>query len=241
LRISSCAWSVTCPLVASWRSAAAISATASTNALTLGYRSAGDLDSARPMTPSHSGDSPGRSPVGRIVSAVQRRVADRIGGLGFERKHSRQALEGDHRERVEIRRGGGRRAGDLLGRPVGGSAETLGGGGLAGRAGEKGDAEVGELHAPVVAEQDVLALHVAVEDASIVRGGQRRADSHEDRARAPLLQRTLGQRLLEGAALDELHDQERVLGAVELVEHADIGVLERGNGLGLGQNCRRAA
>ena len=64
----------------------------------------------------------------------------------------------------------------LLGRDVVGGAEHAAGGGQALRLERAGDAEVGDLRAAVGVDQDVLRLHVAVDEAVGVRALERAAD-----------------------------------------------------------------
>ena len=69
-----------------------------------------------------------------------------------------------------------------------------------------GEAEVGDLHAAPLVEQDVLGLDVAMDDAFVVGVLQRVADLRHDRQR-------LGRR--QAARLDELPQ----VGAVDVLHH----------------------
>ena len=91
---------------------------------------------------------------------------------------------------------------------------------LAGRDGP-GQPEVGDLDPPVVAEQHVLGLDVAVHDAGPVRRGQRPQHRLEQRQGAGRRQRpAVAQQRAQVAAVDVLHDQvgRTGLGVASLVE-----------------------
>ena len=134
-------------------------------------RRAGSSAIARASTGPSAAASPGSV---RAPPAQHRAV-----GVASGHHVEEQRAEG---EDVAARDRRGARAG--LGREVAGRAEdhrragerALAGGGLD----EPGDAEVSELGAPVVAEQDVLGLDVAVNDAAPVRVGDRVAQLPPD-------------------------------------------------------------
>jgi hypothetical protein len=107
----------------------------------------------------------------------------------------------------------------------------------------RGDAEVGEHRAPTgdgvarapvrrqVGEDDVVGLHVAVDDARAVRRGERAADLHEqiddlrelERRQAPRAH--LEEELTQRAPADELHrDEHQIAGDAEVVHAAHVRV-----------------
>ncbi len=108
--------------------------------------------------------------------------------------------------------------------------------------GRPGDAEVGELHPPVVPEQDVARLDVAVGDAGRVRRLQRAEDGqpdgrHPQRVQRAVLLDHLGQR----PGRHQLHDHPGPGVLVQDVEQGDhVGVAEPGDRACLAQ-CPLAA
>ncbi len=70
------------------------------------------------------------------------------------------------------------------------------------------EAEIGELDAVVRrADQDVLGLHVAMDDVRLVRRGEAERGLVDDPQRLVLEERTLGEERLGRRPLDELHDE----------------------------------
>ena len=120
-----------------------------------------------------------------VVGAARARGAACVGGGGRlaevlgdevgaeERRPARERLEQRHAERVEVGGEPDRRAGDLLGRHVRERADEAAGLRLA-EVDEVGAAEVAELGVAGDVEEDVGRLDVAVDDAALVRGVQRR-------------------------------------------------------------------
>jgi hypothetical protein len=107
---------------------------------------------------------------------------------------------------------------------------------VAGGAGHgPGETEVGDLDAPVVGEQDVLGLDVAVDDAGVVgcaeRGEHRLHDLQGLAGAEPAL---LPHQVTQGPARHVLHRQEHgaVVGAL-VVDGDDVGVGQPGGRLGL--------
>ncbi len=103
-----------------------------------------------------------------------------------------------------------------------------------------GDAEVQHLDEVRlivdVHDHDVLGLHVAVDDALGVSLAQGAQDLPGDPHGARRIQRSLtGQEIIEGLALQVLHDQEQgpVVGLPEVDEANGVRVLEGGDGAGL--------
>ena len=86
---------------------------------------------------------------------------------------------------VHVRAGVGAAVDDELGREVGHRADqhAAGRGVLGLGADRAGQPEVGDLDAAVVGEQDVLGLHVAVDDAGVVGGGERGEHRLDERQR----------------------------------------------------------
>ena len=95
--------------------------------------------------------------------------------LALERLLAGEHLVHHDADRVDVAAGVGDAAGHEFGGEVGDRAEQ-GGAGRGVRAGRAGEAEVADLDAPVVGEQHVLGLEVAVHDAGLVRG--REAGEH---------------------------------------------------------------
>ena len=136
---------------------------------------------------------------------------------------------------VDIRFGRGRLALRLLGREVGDGAQDDTGGGLP-RAGQGArNAEVTHFHLIGGREQYILWLNVTVDHAVAVGEveGVAELTGNDDGPgeREPAL---AGDDLLEGAALDVLHDDViRVIVAAQIVDGHDAGVRQTGGELGL--------
>ena len=100
---------------------------------------------------------------------------------------------------------------------------------MAGGVGRPGDAEVGQLHQPVLADQDVGRLDVAVDDLGLVGDPECQRALADHRANLFGRERAVvADQLREGFAVDELHDEEGealVLAVVE--ERGDVGVDQR--------------
>ena len=80
------------------------------------------------------------------------------------------------------------------------------------------DAEVADLHAVLVREQHVAGLHVAVDDARLVRGAERGQDLERDVARAVDGHPAVVQLVGEGAAGQPFHHEKRNLVVFARVE-----------------------
>ncbi len=165
----------------------------------------------------HGGD-PRRRGGHRAVHVL---VGDVDRGVAGERLRAGEHLEQDQAGGIHVAAGVGDAALDLLGGQVGDRAEEharLGVGGLV--ADGAGQPEVGDLHGAVVlAQDDVLGLDVAVDDAGPVRGAERLQDRGHDvegrpRGERALCLHDLAQRLPG----DVLHREEHVAVVVALVE-----------------------
>ncbi len=100
---------------------------------------------------------------------------------------------------------------------------------------DAGEAEVEDLHRPVVAEEDVGWLEVAVQDAGVVGVGEAAGDLGGDAERLRPGKRTPAQPRLEGLAAQQLEDEPALPPrAAQVVDGDDVGVVEGGGRLGLG-------
>ena len=143
-----------------------------------------------------------------------------VGHLAAGLLRGQVADRADHRAGVR-RAGGGRRAAQVA------------------RAGEQrilpGEAEVEDLDAPVVEEEQVLGLDVAVHDALLVRRGE--ALRHARRVLGGLAhaERPLAQPRAHRLALEQLRHHEEPLALLPgVVDRDDVGVRERRDRLRLG-------
>jgi hypothetical protein len=102
---------------------------------------------------------------------------------------------------------------------------------------EARDAEVGDLHAAVVEQDDVARLDVAVDDAALVRVLQRGEQlGHQPAGLGEREALARIEQALQVAAAHQLHDDERRIGAgvlAVLVDGDDAGMAEPADGLGL--------
>ena len=142
-------------------------------------------------------------------------------------------LTGDHLEEadagaVDIGTRIGVAALDMLGAEVGDGADdhALRGGGVVGH--RTRQPEVGDLHAPVIRDEDVLGLDIAMHEACVVRGGEgfeNRVEHGEcllggERA-------VVAQDIAQGAPGDVLHGEVGDPGRLALVEDSDdVGVAQ---------------
>ena len=205
----------------------------------------------RRPSPRIAGERPGtrrreRAPeVGAHLCERARALAVTLGELGgrarAERVRTRHRLVQHHADRPDVGRRRRHRAGADLRCHVGERAEQpVVDRGV--RPDEHRDAEVGELHRPVAAEQDVRRLDVAVHDARRVRVGEpgtgRRAGAQERR----IAERPGTQGCAEIAAVDELgHDVDVVVvpGAVEQADDVRMVETTRDLDLALGPAAQR--
>ncbi len=172
----------------------------------------------------------------RIDRAVHVLVGDLDGGVAADGLAAREHLEEEQPGGVEVAALVGDAALDLLRREVGHGAEQharLARRRLVGDG--SGESEVGHLDLAVTTDDDVLGLHVAVDEAGRVGGAQRQQDRLEDRDRlAGCQRRLLVDDVAQRLALDELHREEDVTVVLALVEDGDdVGVAEAGGRPGL--------
>ncbi len=86
----------------------------------------------------------------------------------------------------------------------------------------------------MLGHENVRRLNIAMNDALGVRGLECVGNLHPQIEKPALRQRLAGDKVLKGAALHQLHRQERLsLHLVDLIERANVGMIERRGGLGL--------
>ncbi len=170
--------------------------------------------------------------------------------VGVERNHAGQHVVHDAAHRVDVHAVIGRLPLRLLGRHVLGRSEDHPGlrqprAVVVVGADDLRDPEVQHLHevrAPLALNQeDVLRLHVAVDDPLPVRGAQPLGDLHEDAARAAPRQRALGpQGAPQVLPLQELHRDvdQAVAGLPEVRDVDDVLVADARGALRLLQEAR---
>ena len=207
----------------------------------VGYRSAGSFARHFRQISSTSRGSPGTRLPGRSgsSSATFRRSAIVVRVL--ERPGAGQALVEDHPEGIDV----GLRADELGLAPglLGGHVRRRAHHGLGGRqvapTGSLGQAEVGDLGLAAVVVQDVGGLQVAVDDPQVV-GRLDRAGERRHQLRRGLRVEPAGplEPVGQAAAGEVLHGQERpAVGVAVFVDLDDVGVLDGGDRLGLGQEA----
>ena len=186
----------------------------------------------------------GRS--GRPDAERRQGLADLAGGLGRSAARdgvlARPRLVEGERERVDVRLGAGVVALGLLGRHVGERADDLAGRGERRGARDRGDSEVHELRAAALrserADDRVLRLHVAVDDAALVGVAERVAEVLADLGDVAVGDGALARGAVERLSLDELGDEEGVAVALaQLVQRDDRRVVEARRRLGLAQDA----
>jgi hypothetical protein len=149
-------------------------------------------------------------------------VRDLDGGLALVRLAAGEELVQQHARGVDVGPRVGGAVGDQLGRDVGhGADEHATGRGVGGGGDRSNQPEVRHLHPAVVGDKDVLGLDVAVHEAGVVRGRQRRQDRLQQRQRVRRGKRSLvADDVAKGASRDVLHGQEERAVVLALVEHA---------------------
>ncbi len=139
--------------------------------------------------------------------------------LGGVRPLSGEQLVRDDTERVAVARRGRGLASSLLGREVPGRPENRSGKRQGVEAGRGRDAEVGDVHAVLVVQQQIRRLHVPVDDALGVCGIEAGRGLAEPLDRATRSDRLGASTIVDGAAVEVLHDDERL--AVVLADVED--------------------
>ena len=140
----------------------------------------------------------------RVVDVRERDV-----DLGFAREGAAASggLVSDDAEGVEVADGRGCLAHRLFGRQVLGGTHDHARGGQVDLVSRAGDAEVGQLHHAVRANEDVRRLDVAVHDARACGSTERHRDLHEDRQEVFGLNAcATAQIVRQRVAVDEFHD-----------------------------------
>ena len=91
--------------------------------------------------------------------------------------------------------------------------------------------EVGDAHAPIVADEHVVGLEVTVDDARRVCSHQPAARRAHDVGDGPPVARCLVQPAPEGRTVDQLHgDEELFVGGADLVDGDDVGMCQACHG-----------
>ena len=130
-----------------------------------------------------------------------------------------------------------------------GGADEGGGDGLLGERGVEvdalalelaGEAEVQDLDEAAIGEHDVRGLEVAMEDAHVVRGGEAVGDLHAAGEDELGVGGAFFDDLVEALAGDVLHDDVGfpvgvALGLADLVDGADVGVIDGGGEAGFAE------
>ena len=169
---------------------------------------------------------------GRFVQLAAEQV-DRARRL--EREPPREHPVQDHAERVDVARGRSGLSGRLLRRHVRSRPDERSGFGQRVHTGHPRDAEVRDLRAALLVEEDVGGLQVAVDQTVLMRMCEAGSDLGRDCLRLPVAYRLArAEALLERAAGHVLEDHERppALDSV-VVEPADVRVRQRGDGVRL--------
>ena len=127
-------------------------------------------------------------------------------------------------------------ADEMLRRHVGDGPDRRAGARQRRAAGQLGDAEVEELHLAAPRQHDVRRLDVAMNDVGVVRCRHRARHLHRDVERLVDRHRPAGDPLLQRLPFVVRHRQEHaaIWRLVDLVDRADIRMVERGGRLRLG-------
>jgi hypothetical protein len=155
-------------------------------------------------------------------------VGDLHRGAALARLLAAERLERDRGQRIDVRGRAGLAAVELLGRHVGRRAEHRAAAGDPRAVGSGGDAEVGQLREPVLADEHVPGLHVAVHDALRVRMVERVAEvaHHPHDLLGP--QRPAAENPRQRLAVHVFHDDQDALVVGRRVEHGDeVRVVQR--------------
>ena len=101
---------------------------------------------------------------------------------------------------------------------------------------DAGDTEVGDLQHAVRPEEDVLRLHVAVQDPVAVGAAQARTRHHRDGTGRPLVESPVDEPAPDGAPGEAFHDQDAGVVVLDVVvDRDDVGVVDGRQDLCLGQ------
>ncbi len=190
----------------------------------------------------------------RHRDAIQDLVEDDRRRLALEGLDAGRHLVHHHAEREEVAALVDGLAAGVLGRHVGDGADGHPGrcqGMLLGdRDVDRGQAaavrhhlretEVHHLHLAALGDEDVAGLDVAVEDALAVRGVERVRDVDRDVDDPIDRQRAGAEDLVQGGAVDQLHhDEAAAVMLADVVERADVGVVQRRGGARLALEALR--
>ena len=100
--------------------------------------------------------------------------------------------------------------------------------------GNFGQAEVENLGVSALGDENVGGLDVAMDDAFAVRGIERVGDFDGQAEQDVHFERTAGDAMLQGQAVQILHgDEGLAIFLADVVNGADVGMVQRGSGLGL--------
>ena len=98
---------------------------------------------------------------------------------------------------------------------------------------ELGQSEIDQLHLALIGDHDVAGFEIAVNDAGRVRAGQGVGDLDAVLQQLGRLQAAARDHAVQRAARDELHDDEiHAVFVADVVDGDDIGMIQRGRGLG---------
>ena len=174
---------------------------------------------------------------GRRFGGMEHRLGRR--GIGLERAASRQQLESHAAERVPVAGGCGGLAASLLGRHVPRATQDRARRRQRIVRGGARDAEIGDVHLPVVVEQEVAGLHVPVDDAGGMRGVERAGGLVEPGDRRVVRHSAFTKTIRKGSAAQVFHDDERrPVGLADVEDRHNVGMGERGGGQGLAREAR---
>src|SRR5882724_2730738 len=87
---------------------------------------------------------------------------------------------------------------------------------------------------PAFGDENVRRLYVAVDDGLRVRGIEAVGDFNRERKQSIVFQRLAADQVLEGEAVQKFHGDEHAIAVLaNLVDGADVGMVQRGSGTGL--------